>query len=162
MLFGEFMVKQIKIELGQANSPRTTLPNVVIAHVYATLAELWEVLWGEDINDDITIVGVDESGDEVSVPLAVAVAGIKQTGCYAFIKQAHSVNELHLWVDTQRVDKRELMQMLGHELGHMQGATEDVVEEERKAEHYGDIVESSYAIMSTLLAQCDKDTTHVI
>ena len=133
---------------GNYLSDQTYLPKKVRVFVYSDPVEVWAASWPEELDEGEQFVGIDKEGNEVEYTDADGIAGIKEQGCFGFVKWD---KELHIYFDAERADVLDLVQLLGHEIGHLQRPHKrDFMAEEMKAEHYSDFAGYVWRMLDAL------------
>ncbi len=100
----------------------------------------------ELLEDDQRVVATTmESGEDVDVSAATMLAGIEMMGCWGFVDIKDK--RIHAWA-APMTDPLRVMEMLGHELGHLTGQPDaDDLREERRADQYGSVAAQAYRLL---------------
>jgi len=88
-----------------------------------------------------------------AIPLKEMISSIKEQGCWAFVSiptKGKRPSELHYWHDGKVCD-HVLMEMFGHELGHLAGKNLKVLKrEEERAHSYGAAAVEAFSIVEKI------------
>ena len=75
------------------------------------------------------------------------LAGLQVTGCWGFVDKQSTI---HFWAKPD-ADPKTLVHFFAHEIGHRTGTPcEDEVEEERRAETFGEVAAQAFEFMLTV------------
>lgn len=143
----------MKIKLEKEHmSPLTKVPNEIEIVTYNSIKECYARSWGcgeDELDFECDGGFVDIDGNEQNVNTQQVIDHIKETGIWGFINTRD--NEMHIWVDYNKVDDIEIICFLSHELGHFQKPNKrDYLQEEQKAEHYADITRFAYTMFKKI------------
>ena len=142
-------MKKINFEVKEGYlAPQTSLPKKLKISIYTDPVEIWASSWPEELSDGESYVGIDKDGNEIEYSDSDGIAGIREQGCFGFVKWDE---ELHVYFDPNKADFSDLIQLIGHEIGHFQRPNKrDFMAEEMKAEHYSDFAGYVFKILETL------------
>ena len=118
---------------------------------YATVEEVDAAFWelcmapsaeeqGLSPNDEYTIVGMDEHGNESELNQEQVLDGMREQGIWGFITED---KRIHFWAD-EKCSVEVLVRFFAHEVGHHTGTPEeDPLKEELRAEQFASVAISA-------------------
>jgi len=122
----------------------------IYIYLYDTPEDVAEAIYGP-LGDIADIGGFDAQGGEYHLSVTDMITNITSVGCWGFCDNKQN---LHVWVDKESVDFRDLIQLLAHEYGHIKRPHyNDPQKEEMKAEGYSEVTLFAYDVATKLLAK---------
>ena len=98
------------------------------------------------------VCGGDGNGGEYKLSFEEMIENISEMGCYGFACKKKGENEIHFWVNKETVDPVDFLGMIAHEKGHtMRPWKRDPLQEEARAERYGDTASFAFQIAKDIL-----------
>lgn len=92
--------------------------------------------------------GYTSEGTEVEFTSEDAIEGMRMQGCWGFINK--DSREIHIWYAPD-CDRMLLIDLLGHELGHLTGEPcQDDLEEEFRADSYGYVARKALQLLDQI------------
>jgi len=74
----------------------------------------------------------------------------KENGCFGFYYSEK--NQMHLWCDETKLKIEEIIEVIGHELGHIVDPIyNDKIKEEIKADKYSEVARAAYQIYKRII-----------
>ncbi len=122
---------------------------------YKTPEEVDAAYWQPTYDDkeelyDSEFQCVDDQGNEIELTYEQCIEGIKAQGCWGWVDTEKKV--IHAWAD-ESTDPAVVIHMLAHEVGHITGTPcEDHVEEELRAEQFGEVAAEAYRLFMKKLS----------
>ena len=112
-----------------------------------SIEQLMRREWKSKDISGCTIGGYDASGEEFEMPIEQVVEAVRAQGCSAFCDVENRV--VHYWIGD--ASPEDVIEMLGHEIGHIaekfQGPAEEVKKmlgDEVAAMRYGEVARAAY------------------
>lgn len=132
------------------------LPPALTIVWYPTFEDVEKAMWGpvaeaEGISYEELLeadnCGQDARGNEVVYSRESMVAGMTQTGCWAFADT--NTNTVHAWAEAT-ANPGLVLHMLAHEVAHLTGtAAPDGYQEEMRAEQFGSVAAKAFDLIAS-------------
>jgi hypothetical protein len=98
------------------------------------------------------VCGSDGRGGEYKLSFEDMVDNIKEMACYGFSCKREGEDQIHFWVDVDKVDPVDFIGLISHEKGHiLRPWRRDQMQEELKADRYADTATLAFRVACDVL-----------
>lgn len=121
---------------------------------YDTLKELIEKHYQTPFDEleGGEICGGDGNGGDYNLSFEEMIENIELMACYGFACKREGENQIHFWVDADKVDPVDFIGLISHEKGHLlRPWKRDVMQEELKADRYADTATLAFKVACDVL-----------
>lgn len=108
--------------------------------------------WQEYCEDilDVEVEGETQDGAVVTTNIGAQIVATEKMGYWGFAETWAVPPVIHLWVSPE-AKQEDVVELIGHELGHITGTpAADDIEEELRAHEYGRVARAAFQVLKLI------------